>query len=159
MLDCVCSARTSSTVRKIMRPARSPPACVLVRAPHTIAMFLPSSISTLSLPRRKPSPVAERMTTEMTPQRMPNIVRKLRSLLARRFATTCRNTSSMSVRENDLVARVDAADDLHLRAVADAGLHGDALAAGPGRAVEQIDRGVVPVVVEDRRFGHEQGVR
>src|SRR6185503_17472248 len=158
MFDCVCSALTSSTVSMTWRPARSPPACIPVRAPHTMAMFRPSSISTLSLPRRKPSPVAERMTTEMTPQRMPNIVRKLRSLLARRFATTWRNTSSMSVRENDLVARVDAADDLHLRAVADAGLYGDARAAGPGRAVEKIDRGVVPVVVEDRRFRYEQRV-
>src|SRR6266850_2294486 len=97
-----------------------------------MAMFLPSSISTLSLPRRKPSPVAERMMTEMTPQRMPNIVRKLRSLFARRFITTCRITSSISVRKDDLVAGAHTADDLHLRAVADADLDGHALASRAG---------------------------
>jgi hypothetical protein len=62
------------------------PACRLVRPPHTIPMFLPSSRRTLSLPRRKPSPVAERMTIEIMPHRIPNIVRKLLSLLARRFS-------------------------------------------------------------------------
>ena len=58
---------------------------MLVRPPHTMPMFWPSSRSTFSLPRLNPSPVAERMTTEIIPHRMPNIVRKLRSLLARRF--------------------------------------------------------------------------
>jgi len=48
-------------------------------------MFFPSSSSTLSLPRRKPSPVADSTTTEIMPHRIPNIVRQLRSLLARRF--------------------------------------------------------------------------
>src|SRR5258706_16474465 len=100
-----------------------------VRAPHTMAMFLPSSINTFSLPRRKPSPVAERMTTEMTPHRMPNIVRKLRSLFARRFMRTCRRISNISVRKHDLVARGHATDDLHLRAVADSDLDGHALSA------------------------------
>jgi len=58
-------------------------------------MFCPSSRSTFSLPRRKPSPVAERMTTEIIPQRMPNIVRKLRSRLARRFSIDWTNASRM----------------------------------------------------------------
>ena len=41
---------------------------------------------------------AESTTTEMIPQRMPNIVRKLRSLLARRFAIVWMNASFMGVR-------------------------------------------------------------
>src|SRR5712691_5601399 len=127
-----------------------------VRAPHTIAMFLPSSLSTLSLPRRNPSPVADRMTTEMTPQRMPNIVRKLRSLFARRFITTCRKTSSISVGKNDLVAGADAPDDLHLRAVADADLDGHAPASRARRCIEEIDGGVPAIVVEDGHVGDEQ---
>src|ERR1043166_3179229 len=55
--------------------------------------FFPSSSSTCWLPRWKPSPVADRMTTEITPQRIPNIVRKLRSLLARRLENTCAKIS------------------------------------------------------------------
>ena len=83
--DSAAIARASSTVNRITRPARSPPACMLVRPPQMMPMFLPSSRRTLSFPCRKPSPVADRTTTEIIPQRIPNIVRKLRSLLARRF--------------------------------------------------------------------------
>ena len=67
------------------RPARSPPACMLVRPPQTMPMFLPSSRRTFSFPCWNPSPIADRTTTDTMPQRMPNIVRKLRSLFARRF--------------------------------------------------------------------------
>src|SRR5258705_3970141 len=147
MSDCVCSAWTSFTVRRMSRPARSPPACIPVRAPQTMAMFFPSSCRTFSLPRRKPSPVADRMTTEMTPQRMPNIVRKLRSLLARRFDTTWRRISNISVRQYDLVAGVDAAHDLHLRPVADTDGDRNAPASALRGGIEQIDRRVVAVVV------------
>ena len=57
-------ARASSTVRRMTRPARSPPACMLVRPPQTMPMFLPSSRAPSSLPRRKPSPVADSTTTD-----------------------------------------------------------------------------------------------
>ena len=93
---CSWMACASSAVRKIWRPARSPPACLLVRPPQTIPMFLPSSRSTCSLPCRNPSPVADRMTTEMIPHRIPNIVRKLRSLFARRFANVWMKASLMT---------------------------------------------------------------
>jgi hypothetical protein len=58
--------------------------------------FFPSSSSTLVLPRWKPSPVAPSTTTEMIPHRIPNMVRKLRSLLARRFWKTWTKTSRMA---------------------------------------------------------------
>ena len=46
------------------RPARSPPACRLVRPPQTMPMLLPNSRSTASLPRRNPSPIADSTTID-----------------------------------------------------------------------------------------------
>jgi hypothetical protein len=60
---------------------------MLVRPPQTIPMFFPSSRRTLTFPCWKPSPIADRTMTEIIPHRMPNIVRKLRSLFARRFCS------------------------------------------------------------------------
>src|SRR6185295_5404255 len=96
--DSAAIARASSSVSTIWRPARSPPAWRLVRPPQTIPMFFPSSRSTLSLPRRKPSPVAESTTTEIMPHRIPNIVRKLRSLFARRFCSDWMMASRITFR-------------------------------------------------------------
>ena len=102
--DSAAMARASSSVSWIWRPARSPPACRLVRPPQTIPMFFPSSRSTLSLPRRKPSPVADSTTTEIMPHRMPNMVRKLRSLLARRFWTDWMMASRIAFRSPERLA-------------------------------------------------------
>jgi hypothetical protein len=44
--DSRCSVYTSSMVRRTIRPARSPPACRLVRPFLMMTMFLPSSSST-----------------------------------------------------------------------------------------------------------------
>ncbi len=79
-------------------PARAFPTGLLRRtaAPddaHVAAEFFENVLVAL---RWKPSPVAERITTEITPHRIPNIVRKLRSLFARRFITTCDRTSRMT---------------------------------------------------------------
>jgi hypothetical protein len=68
----------------IDRPARSPrPACCGL--PNDRDVLAELAQLPFVLPRRKPSPVADKTTTEIIPQRMPNIVRRLRSLLARRF--------------------------------------------------------------------------
>src|SRR5262245_53610219 len=177
MFDSRSSARASSTVRKIRRPARSPPACIAVRPPKTIATFLPSSSSTCWLPRRKPSPVAARMTTETTPHKMPNIVRKLRSLLARRFERTwwkisrmvrgrlCRSPPRRERRrrvqlpgKNHFVAGLEAAHDLDACPVADAHLDRHAAAAVARARVEDVHRRVALCVVDHGRFGHEQRV-
>ena len=97
----------------------------------------------------RPWPTGRR--SRSMPQRMPNIVRKLRSLLARRFSSDWRMASRMGARpacrayrgQNDLVARLHAGEDCDLRAVADAELHRHAAAAGLGAGVEQIDEGVL----------------
>src|SRR5882762_5101280 len=62
------SARTSANSRRMMRPARSPPACILVRPLRMMRMFWPNSFRTLMLPRWKPSPSADKITIEITPQ-------------------------------------------------------------------------------------------
>src|SRR6267378_3234048 len=199
--DSAAIARASSSVRRTSRPARSPPACRLVRPPQTMPMFFPSSRSTLSLPRRNPSPVADRTTTEIMPQRMPNIVRQLRSLFARRFWTDCRMASvtlmlvgirdsgfvgigirwtreasgvairssvripnpesripTRSRRQNHPVALLEAVEDLDLRAVADADLHGHLLSSGLRTWRDDVNEGVFLGVVGDGGFRHDQRV-
>ncbi len=94
---CALTARASSTVSMMRRPARSPPACLVVRDPQTMLMLRPNSRSTASLPRRKPSPIAESTTIDTMPQMMPNIVRTLRSLLARRLSIAWMKDSRMAV--------------------------------------------------------------
>jgi hypothetical protein len=101
------SAWTSSIVRRMMRPARWPPACRLVRPFLMMTMFLPSSWRTFSFPRWKPSPVADRMTMVITPQAMPNIVRKERNRCAERFCQVCQSSSRMRVDPNWSGRRVD----------------------------------------------------
>ena len=78
-------------VRRMTRPARMPPAWSDVRPLRMMTMFLPSSSSTFWLPRAKPSPTADSTMNEITPQMIPNIVRALRSLFARRFASVWRD--------------------------------------------------------------------
>ena len=80
-------------VERMSRPARAPPACIAVRPFRMMTMFLPSSSRTCWLPRWKPSPTADSSTIEITPHMIPNIVRKLRSLLAARFDQVWRRSS------------------------------------------------------------------
>src|SRR4051794_22909274 len=136
---------------------------MLVRPPHTIPIFLPSSRSTLSLPRRNPSPVADSTTTEIIPQRIPNIVRKLRSLLARRFWTDWMRASrivSIALRRQDhLVAGLEAVDDLNFRAVADANLDRHLLASRLGAGRGDVYERALLRVVGDGGLGQDQRVR
>src|SRR5690349_15586976 len=100
------------------------------------------------------------MTTEITPQRMPNIVRKLRSLLARRFDSTCTSSSGMDLAwKDDLVSRLEAAQHLHARAVADANLHRHATPPGLRAGIDDVDERTLLRVVDDRGLGNEQRVR
>ena len=157
------------------RRARRRPA-VLVRPPQTIPMFLPELRSTCSLPWRKPSPVADRMTTEITPHRIPNIVRKLRSLCARGSGTSGRallacvgpgakpgwtvpgamasadvapDAADRQLGRTILSPCFSPLDDLRLRAVADAGLDRHLALAALRARVEQVDRRVALRVVAD----------
>src|SRR5205814_6815115 len=115
-----------------------PPAGRLVRPPQTIPMFFPSSRSTLSLPRRKPSPVADSTTTEINPHRMPNMVRKLRSLFARSFWTDWMMASRIAFRSPERLALrlqvVAARRALQLHVVARGGQSQHAGARGVHRA-------------------------
>src|SRR5918993_4880306 len=140
---CALMARASSAVSVTSRPARSPPACSVVRDPHTMLMFLPNSRSTASLPRWKPSPKAESTTIDTIPHMMPNIVRKLRSLLARRLSRAWRNDSRMVLgREDDAVALLHALQQLGAGAVADAHRDGHLATARRLVGVEQVDEGL-----------------
>src|SRR5262245_39053111 len=96
------------------------------------------------------------MITDTTPHRIPNMVRKLRSLLALRLETTCWKTSNRSASQHYLVAGLHPAEHLYARAVSHSQL--DARPAPPvaGAWVEHVDEGVPLLVVADRRLGHDE---
>src|SRR5262245_28653231 len=96
------------------------------------------------------------MITDTTPHRIPNMVRKLRSLLALRLETTCWKTSNMSAWQHDLVAGLQSAEHLYPRAVSHAKL--DAHPAPPvaGAWIDDVDEGIPLLVVADRRLGHDE---
>ena len=91
------------------RPARAPPACIDVRPFRMMTMFLPSSASTFWLPRANPSPSADSSRNEITPQTMPNMVRNVRSLLARKFAHVWLRRSVMNSIASRLARGAEAA--------------------------------------------------
>ena len=70
------------------RPARNPPACILVRPWKTIITSLPKVRACSSCPFRSPSPAATISTIETIPQAIPNIVRNVRSLCTQRVRST-----------------------------------------------------------------------
>src|SRR4051812_36015961 len=165
--DSDSSARASSSVRYTSRPARSPPACRLVRPPQTMPMFFPSSRSVFSLPCWNPSPMAERMTTDTIPHRIPNIVRKLRSLFARRFCSDWTNASFMNRRarvqplggQHQLVAGLQPAEYFDLRPVADADCDWPASAAALLSRLDDVHKCGLFRVVRHGRFWNEQRLR
>src|ERR1700733_11166526 len=57
-------------------------------------IFLPNSANSRLLPERKPSPTPTKRSNEPTPQAIPNMVRKDRSLFAHRLRKICAKMSS-----------------------------------------------------------------
>src|SRR6185369_12880410 len=125
-----------------------------------------------SLPRRNPSPVAVRMTTDTIPHATPNIVSTLRSLWTRMFSTDCRITSRMGSdrncgrsgrsglrRQNDPVPFLQTVQHLHPGAVTDAELHPHPLMTAPRIRREDLHEGVLLSIVGHGGFGDEQRVR
>ncbi len=74
----------SVAVHCTLRPARSPPAWRLVRPAKMIRMSRPNSAATFAWPTRSPSPAATMRVIDAIPQAIPNMVRAVRSLWARR---------------------------------------------------------------------------
>src|SRR5512139_2851328 len=89
-------------------------------------MFSPSCFMLLRWRCWNPSPMATISTIDATPHAIPAMVRKLRSLFRIRLETTCPSSSlrwvimRLRLLEDDLLALVQAAQDLSLRTVADA---------------------------------------
>ena len=75
------------------RPARIPPACMLVRPEKKIMMSLPKLSELRLSPTRRPSDAATISVIEMIPQVMPNMVRNVRSLCAQRVWIVSRKRS------------------------------------------------------------------
>ena len=80
------------------RPARSPPACRLVRPANTIITSRLKFSATLACPTRSPSPAATISVIDTMPQAMPNIVSSVRSLWANsvRIVSRRRSLKTMS---------------------------------------------------------------
>ncbi len=78
------------------RPARMPPACMLVRPAKKIMMSLPKLSATFFCPTRRPSPAATISMIETMPHAIPNMVRNVRSLCAQ----SVRNVSASRSRKD-----------------------------------------------------------
>src|SRR5215213_929285 len=141
------------------RPARSPPACMLVRPLLIMSMFLPNSLKTASLPRWNPSLTDERITIEMTPQMIPNMVRKLRRRFAERFDQVCKISSRITARllEYDFLAFQQAFERLGAGAVADPHLDRPSLPARGSRGLGRLGPGVALRVVDDGALRDDEG--
>ncbi len=86
--------RASSIFRVMGRPAARPPTCELVRPPQIMTRSLPRVSMRFFWSALKPRPRPTSRITDAMPQMIPNIVRKLRILWARRVASVCFRMSS-----------------------------------------------------------------
>src|ERR1019366_2220996 len=142
-------------------PARRPPACFSVRPGNTMTMFSPICLRRSLWPTLKPSPMATISTIEATPQAIPAMVRKLRSLLRSRLEMTwpnnsCRYVTGMVLLQDDLLALGRALQDLGLGPVADAGGHRHAPLAGLGGGVRHLYFGGAVLLIDDGPLGDRQ---
>src|SRR3990172_662957 len=90
-------------------------------------------------PRWKPSPSAERMTIEITPQMIPNMVRKLRTLFAFRFSQTCDRMITISSLQDNFLAFGQALDDFGASSIAESHLDGFPAAACRSAGLRHFD--------------------
>src|SRR5260221_12003178 len=105
------------------RPARAPPACMLVRPEKMIITSLPKVCWFFWIPSPKPSPAATITVIEMMPQAMPNMVSNVRRFCAQRVASVSRKRSLKDtglLLENHLLFFVETGEDFGLHAVEDA---------------------------------------
>src|SRR5215469_13879848 len=86
-------ASTSAYSKWTERPARCPPACMLVCPGQMTMTLLPMFPMAVTTAPPRPRPNARRSTTEMTPQVMPSIVSAERKRLRRSDAQLWRSSS------------------------------------------------------------------
>src|SRR5262245_7948845 len=144
------------------RPARTPPACRLVRPAWMIRTSLANCSATLAWPTRSPSPAATISVIDTMPQAMPNIVSAVRSLCVDSVCSVSRSRSLnvMDLLQDDLVALLQRSgrDELGLHAVRDAELRGQLLLASLGGGVGRLQERLAVLVVDHRRLRHQQDV-
>ena len=99
-----------------------------------MTMFSPSCLSRSRWPTLKPSPMATISTIEATPQAIPAMVRKLRSLLRSRLEMTWPNNSCRYVTGDPVL------------------LQDDLLALGQALQISVFDPLLMPVVTATRRL-------
>src|SRR5215469_7682276 len=91
-------ASTSAYSKWTERPARCPPACMLVCPGQMTMTLLPMFPMAVTTAPPRPRPNARRSTTETTPQVMPSMVRAERKRLRRSDAQLCRTSSFRRIR-------------------------------------------------------------
>src|ERR1039458_5249886 len=142
-------------------PARRPPACFSVRPGNTMTMFSPSCLSRSRWPILKPSPMATISTIEATPQAIPAMVRKLRSLFRSRLEMTwpnnsCRYVTGVVLLQDDLLALGQALQDLGLGSVADARGYRHAPLSALGGGVRHLYFRRAILLINDGALGNRQ---
>src|SRR5215467_1123658 len=148
-----------------MRPARAPPACMLVRPENTIITSLPNVSWFFWIPSPSPSPAATITVMEMMPQAMPNMVSSVRRFCAHSVTSVSRSKSlkdtvlsSASLLENDLLFFVQPGKDLGLHAVRAAQLHIDLFLPVLALGVRDLHLRFAVLVVDHGGFGRHQYV-
>src|SRR5215831_18212046 len=122
-----------------------------------IRMFAPSSRRTLSLPRWKPSPSADRMTIEITPHTIPNMVRRLLILLAFRFCQTCEKMIIYSLKD-DFLTFLQSFDDFRAGSITESDLDLVSSSAFGRTAIRRLDPGRALSVVDHSFLRNQQRV-
>src|SRR5262249_28276811 len=122
-----------------------------------IRMFAPSSRRTLSLPRWKPSPSADRMTIEITPHTIPNMVRRLLILLAFRFCQTCERMIIYSLKD-DFLTFLQSFDDFSASSITESDLDLVSFSAFGRCGIRRFDPGGALGVVDDSFLRNQQCV-
>ena len=146
------------------RPARAPPACIDVRPFRMMTMFLPSSSSTFWLPRANPSPRADSSRNEITPQTMPNMVRKRAELVGPQVRPRLARGGLVEERASSRPPTAARRAGPSLRPLSTCVLVPlltpilivAALALVLGAGQIEVHRRVALRVVDDRRLGHDQ---
>src|SRR5258705_9068302 len=118
--------------------------------------FSPSTLVFLCWPSLKPSPMATMRTIEATPQAMPAMVRKLRSLFRARLEATCLKMSISGLRQDHLLSFVQTPQDLRLRSVADTGHNRHPAAPFVVGRIGDFDFGGFVLFIKNRALRHSQ---
>src|SRR5215467_13748043 len=150
-----------------MRPARAPPACMLVRPENTIITSLPKVSWFFWIPSPSPSPAATITVMEMIPQAMPNMVSSVRRFCAHSVTSVSRSKSrkdtvsssagrGSSLLENDLLLLVQSRENFRLHSVGDSQFHVDFLFSVLALGVRDLHLRVPVLVINHRGFRRHQ---